>query len=222
MATNSTSAATRLQLPVTARDASDSSDRSRQPGHDFAGRPQRPEFRETIKATFEQRYRLRAEAERKYLFMTFYDPESVDCYRRHWGIANHEDLAAFLGMHFVQVFVPIADPFCQFYCEDLFPIGAFPVAAIHDPVTMRCVAVFANVNRSSLPDKSVKPRPLTLLDDPENLLGELMIMIEELSSLPAPDKVIQRMFGLPDLAKYAPFTLLSVVGWKKQRDFGLV
>ncbi|KAJ3362735.1 hypothetical protein GGF32_005538 [Allomyces javanicus] len=130
--------------------------------------------------------------------MTFYDPESVDCYRRHWGIAKHTDLTVFLDKHFVRVHVPMADPFCQLYCEDLFPIDAFPVTAIHDPVTMRCMAVFANIARNSLPDTSITRRPLTLLEDPECLLGELMTMVEELPPLPVPDKVIQRMFGLLD------------------------
>ncbi|KNE71982.1 hypothetical protein AMAG_15924 [Allomyces macrogynus ATCC 38327] len=167
---------------------------------DFAGRPVHPKGWQTIKVNFERYCRLRAEVERKYLFIVFYDPESIECFQRHDIMTKHEGLSSFLAANFVQVMVPNTDPFCDLYLDQLFPINAFPVTAVHDPVTMRRIAVFADVDRKSFKEDCVKRR-LSYLSDPDELLGELATIIDDQPQLPLPSEELLRIFGLPVPAK---------------------
>ncbi|KAJ3362733.1 hypothetical protein GGF32_005536 [Allomyces javanicus] len=163
---------------------------------DFAGRPVHPKGWQTIKVNFERHCRLHAEVERKYLFLVFYDPESIECFQRHDIITKHEGLSSFLAANFVQVMVPDTDPFCDLYLDELFPINAFPVTAVHDPVTMRRIAVFADVDRKSFKEDCVKRR-LSFLSDPDELLGELATILDGQPPLPDPSEELLRIFGLP-------------------------
>ncbi|KAJ3366300.1 hypothetical protein GGF31_008109 [Allomyces arbusculus] len=167
---------------------------------DFTGHPVNPKGWETVKAIFERHCRLCAEVERKYLFLVFYDPESIECFQRHDIMTKHEGLSSFLAANFVQVMVPSTDPFCQVYLNELFPTNAFPLTAIHDPITMRRVALFANVDRKSLNEDCIK-RPLSVLSCPNDLLGELVTIVDGLPPLPEPDEELLRRFGLPVPAK---------------------
>ncbi|KAJ3366299.1 hypothetical protein GGF31_008108 [Allomyces arbusculus] len=163
---------------------------------DFAGRPVHLKGWQTIKVNFERHCRLRAEAERKYLFLVFYDPESIECFQRHDIMTKHEGLSSFLAANFVQVMVPKIDPFCQLYLNELFPTNVFPLTAIHDPITMRRIALFANVDRKAFKEKCVKRR-LSYLSDPDELLGELATILDDQPQLPEPSEELLRMFGLP-------------------------
>ncbi|KNE60996.1 hypothetical protein AMAG_06758 [Allomyces macrogynus ATCC 38327] len=167
---------------------------------DFAGRLVDPKGWQTVKVNFERHCRLCAEVERKYLFLVFYDPQSIACFQRHDNMTKHEGLSAFLAANFVRVMVPNADPFCQLYMNELFPTNTFPMAAIHDPVTMRRVALFANVDRKLLKEECTK-RSLSFLSNPDDLLGELVTIVGGLPPLPEPDHELLLRFGLPVPAK---------------------
>ncbi|KNE60997.1 hypothetical protein AMAG_06759 [Allomyces macrogynus ATCC 38327] len=170
---------------------------------DFAGRPVHPKGWQTIKVNFERHCRLRAEVERKYLFLVFYDPESIECFQRHDIMTKHEGLSSFLATNFVQVMVPNTDPFCDLYLDELFPINAFPFTAVHDPVTMGRIAVFADLDRKSFKEGCIKRR-LDYLSDPDELLGELATIVDDLPQLPEPSEELLRLFGLPQEARQEP------------------
>ncbi|KNE60998.1 hypothetical protein AMAG_06760 [Allomyces macrogynus ATCC 38327] len=164
--------------------------------HDFAGCLVHPKAWQTIDANFELHCRLLAELERKYLFLVFYDPQSIACFQRHDSMTKHQGLSMFIDANFVKAMVPASDPFAQQYCNELFPINAFPLTAIHDPITMRRIAVFADVDRKSFKEGCIKRR-LDYLSDPDELLGELATIIDDLPQLPEPGEELLRLFGLP-------------------------
>ncbi|KAJ3362734.1 hypothetical protein GGF32_005537 [Allomyces javanicus] len=164
--------------------------------HDFAGRLVHPKEWQTIDANFELHGRLRAELERKYLSLVFYDPQSIACFQRHDSMTKHQGLSMFIDANFVKVMVPASDAFAHAYCNELFPINAFPLTAIHDPITMRRIAVFADVDRKLFKEDCVKRR-LSFLSDPDELLGELATILGDQPLLPEPGEELLRLFGLP-------------------------
>ncbi|KNE71983.1 hypothetical protein AMAG_15925 [Allomyces macrogynus ATCC 38327] len=117
-------------------------------------------------------------------------------------MTKHQDLSTFIAANFLKVIVPASDPFTLIYCNELFLINAFPLMAIHNPITMCRVAMFSNLDRKSLED-CIK-RCLSYLTDPDELLGELATILGDLPQFPEPREELLRLS-----VKLYPLTLLD-------------